>query len=151
MTSDLRGMLSVIVGSLTIALGSTLAGINAFDGEVTWVLLGFIIFVVGYVLSQHGLHASGGAFHVASLKSKSRASLVFQAILLTVGVIFIALGVTMFSQTILNVSLEAAVLSGISSIGGYMCAHVGINREGLGESLIYHPVQTLIDVVRERM
>ncbi|MDX1746403.1 MAG: hypothetical protein R3324_10740, partial [Halobacteriales archaeon] len=81
-------------------------------------------------------------------ESRSTAGLVFQGVLLTVGVVLIALGVTTFSQTILNPSLENAVLSGISSIGGYMCAHVAINREGLGESLIYHPMQSLAGVLR---
>lgn len=151
MASDVRGAFSVIIGSLIIAIGSTIAGINSFDGEVGLVTVGFLIFVAGYAISQHGLHASGGAFRLPTVELKPLAVLVFQAVLLTVGIVFISLGVTMFSQTILNPNLDDAVLSGISSIGGYMIAHVGINREGMGESLIYHPVKTIVNIFRKQV
>ena len=151
MGSNVRGIFSVFIGSLVIALGSTIAGISSFNRDVELVTVGFMIFVAGYAISQHGLHPGGGAFRLTSAESKSLAVLALQIVLLIVGVSFISVGVTMFSQTILDPNLNDAVISGISSIGGYMIAHVGINREGIGESLIYRPVETITSLVRRQV
>lgn len=133
MVDDHRGLAAVVVGSVVIAVGSTLAGINAFEGRVWWVLLGFVLFIGGYAVSQFGVHVDGVPAS-DDLAEDDSWSLVLRCLLLSIGVAGIAVGVTMFAQTILDPSLEKAILSGISSIGGYMVAHVGINQTGLGWS-----------------
>lgn len=131
-----------IVGSLVIATGSTLAGLYAFEGNVPVVMFGFLVFIVGYRLSQVGTHAGGdGVLRGAVLRVRASATpeSFVRGALLFVGWLCIALGVTRFSQTILDPSLSNAALSGVSSIGGYMAAHVGINGVGLGDS-VFGPV-----------
>ncbi|WP_267643323.1 hypothetical protein [Haloarchaeobius amylolyticus] len=121
----------VVLGSLVIAAGSTIAGLYAFEGRVALVMAGFLLFTWGYQLSQHGVHRGGIRF--GGLETSR---LIRRATLLVIGWIGIAFGVTLFAQTILDPSLSNAAFSGVSSIGGYMFAHVGINGVGLGHSLI---------------
>lgn len=130
MANDLWGKVSVAVGSLVIAAGSTLAGINAFAGRVPLVALGFVIFIGGYGLSQFGVTAT--AVPTRERFDGGLASFALRGILLVAGVAGIAAGVTLFAQTILTPSWQTAVLSGVSSIGGYMLAHLAVNRVGLG-------------------
>jgi len=126
----------MICGSVVIAGGSTLAGLFAFQGRLLIVMGGFLIFIAGYRVSQVDLHTGGDILsHPSVFNQRVGRQQVTRGILLTVGWIGIAFGVTMFSQTILDPSLTNAVLSGVSSIGGYMSAHVGINGVGLGDSV----------------
>jgi hypothetical protein len=126
-----------VIGSVLVAGGSTLAGLYAFEGRLPVVMLGFLVFIAGYRVSQVGVHADGSALDPAVL-DVDRPSLP-RVGLLVVGWVGIAYGVVMFSQTVLQPSLSNAVLSGIASIGGYMAAHVGINGTGLGDS-VFGPV-----------
>ena len=127
-----------LVGSLVIASGAALAGLYAFEGDILIVMIGFLIFIGGYRLSQVGVHGgtelSDLSSAAASVEVHPRS--VSRAGLLVVGWIGIASGVTLFSQTILDPSPTTAAISGIASIGGYMCAHVGINGVGLGDSFL---------------
>lgn len=151
MNDRVQRVTSMLIGSLLIASGSAMAGISSFNNQVGLVGLGFIIFVAGYAISQRGLHANESVLQLISDESKSMGSVMLQVTLLGAGIVFISLGVTLFSQTILNPDVKNAALSGISSIGGYMIAHVGINRSGMGESLIYDPIRIIITMFRERM
>lgn len=133
METDARGVVSVVVGSLVIAAGCTLAGINAFSGRVTWVMLGFLLFIAGYGVSQFGVHADDWlTARDGGIVPDSTTTLGFRGALLVLGITGIAVGVTMFGRTILVPRFENAVLSGVSSIAGYMLAHLAINRDGLG-------------------
>lgn len=149
MADDLRGVIAVVTGSFVIAGGSTIAGINAFDGQVGWVMLGFVIFTAGYAISQRGVHADG-APALSGLSGDSASTLVLRIGLIVAGLAGIAYGVTAFSQTILHPSLENAILSGISSIGGYMLAHVGVNQTGLGWSYFSQARQATAFIGRGR-
>lgn len=141
MDTDARGVASVVVGSLLVAGGSTLAGINAFAGRVAWVVLGFALFVAGYGVSQYGVHADGWPADAAGVVTPGPArdslpTLVLRGGLLIVGITGIAVGVTTFARTILVPSFENAVISGVFSIGGYMVAHLAVNRDGLGWAFV---------------
>lgn len=138
-TSELQ---SVVLGSFIITTGSTIAGIYSFDGRVGFVTVGFVIFTFGYLFSQQRLSLRP-RFYYESIKSGSHCLLLFQIIMLVMGHVFIGYGMTLFAQTILEPSVSNVVLSGISTMGGYMCAHVGVNRKGLGESIFYYPFKSI--------
>lgn len=138
MDRDLRAHGWTVAGSLVVASGATLAGLSAFDGRVPLVMLGFLVFILGYLLSQRGVHADEGDPALAT-PSRPDPATVGRALLLVVGWAGISLGVTLFSRTVLEPSPTNAVLSGVASIGGYMAAHVGINGVGVGDS-VFGPV-----------
>ncbi len=140
-TSELQ---SVVLGSFIITIGSTIAGIYSFNGNVGLVTIGFMIFTFGYLFSQQRLSLRS-EYYLKLLESRHRRSLLFQITLLVVGHIAIGYGMTLFAQTILNLSVSNVILSGISTMSGYMCAHVGVNRKGLGESLLYYPIKSLLN------
>lgn len=128
----------VVLGSFVIATGAALAGLFAFEGNVPVVMFGFFLFIAGYRLSQVGTHADDAGLVdelVPQTDGSITLSALVRAVLLVIGWAGIAFGVTLFSQTVLDPSVSNAVFSGISSIGGYMAAHVGINGVGLGDSL----------------
>lgn len=142
MSNGHRGIVWTIIGSVIIAIGSTLAGLYAFADRIGVVMLGFLIFIGGYRISQLGMHSdirtNTGVFSRLSNVTIDGA-IAIRVCLLVLGWAGIATGVTLFSQTILDPSISSAVVSGVSSIGGYMCAHVGINGVGLGDS-IFGPI-----------
>lgn len=142
MQRRLSSHLPTIMGSVVIALGASIAGLYSFRGDTPIVMFGFLLFILGYRLSQVGI---AGILRLEATDGNGLSS-VSRGILLIVGWIGIAFGVTLFSQTILSPSVSNAVFSGVSSIGGYMCAHVGINGVGLGDS-IFGPVHDGLDRV----
>lgn len=142
MQRPLKSHLWTITGSLVIAFGASIAGLYSFRGDVPIVMFGFLLFILGYRLSQVGLRG----MLEQDLTDRNGLSSASRGVLLIVGWIGIAVGVTRFSQTILSPSVSNAVFSGVSSIGGYMCAHVGINGIGLGDS-IFGPVHESLDRV----
>lgn len=131
MVSRYRGNLSTILGSVIIAFGGGLAGLFSFRGRILIVMAGFLLFIGGYRISQVGIVGTVRSTGEFTLTLSSLSRLAF----LIIGWVGIAFGVTLFGQTILNPGVSSAVLSGVASIGGYMCAHVGINGAGLGESI----------------
>jgi len=125
---DAREAGSLAVGSLLVTAGSGLAGLAAFDDRVWLVTLGFLGFFVGYRVCQFGAHADGAtAGFRRSVRGLASPEGLRRAGLLGLGLFGIAYGVTLFSQTIVAPGLGRAALSGVSSIGGYAVAHVGMN------------------------
>ncbi len=116
----------VVLGSLLIAAGSGMAGLFAFENRVLPVFAGFLLFFLGYLVSQFGVHRGGPSVDPRRVARPS-AGHVARLGLLVLGGFGTAYGVTLFTQTILDPSPTNAVLSGVSSIGGYMFAHVGMN------------------------
>lgn len=119
------------VGTLIITAGAGLAGVFAFEGRVAPVAFGFALFFVGYRAAQFGVYrwpertvADAVRATVAGFAT-AKGAVQFVALLL--GAIGIAYGVTLFSQTIIEPTVRSAVIAGVTSIGGYMCAHFGMN------------------------
>lgn len=117
----------VFAGSVVIAVGSAIAGIYAFQDHVLLVFLGFLLFFAGYRLSQTGVHDDDQSSLRENIGAVTTSRGIARVGLLGVGGYGIAFGVTTFTQTILDPALSSAVISGVSSIGGYMFAHVGMN------------------------
>lgn len=146
------GLFWTIAGSLIVALGSSIAGLYAFRDRIFVVMLGFLLFIAGYRVSQVGIHGSAaGAWDALSLDvtASVRPATVTRGLLLGIGWLGIATGVTLFAQTILEPSTSRAAVAGVSSIGGYMCAHVGINGAGLGDSFL-EPIRRYVERAPER-
>lgn len=122
----------LVAGSLLVTAGSGLAGVYAFENRVSVVAVGFLLFFVGYRTAQFGVHRDhetplGDALR-RSLRSAARRERARRGACLAVGLVGIAYGVTLFSQTIVDPDLSRAAFSGLWSIGGYMFAHVGMNE-----------------------
>lgn len=140
--ADGRSFLWVVGGSLIIALGSTIVGIMSFQNNPIGVFFGFLVFVVGYISSQLGSNGEA-TFERSNLHAAIDRENLLRFVFSILGLGGIAMGVTLFSQTVLDPDITSATLSGVSSIGGYMFAHVGINREGLGE-LLFEPIFAIL-------
>lgn len=128
----------IIVGSLIIAIGSSIAGIMSFRNRSSVVMIGFLVFVLGYWTSQLGVHDTSN-IRIEQVRQGFTRQNVLRLLFALIGLGGIAWGVTLFSQTVLDPNVATAMMSGVSSIGGYMFAHVGINRNGVGES-IFKPI-----------
>lgn len=142
MRDRLQEHLWTVIGSVIIASGSAMAGLYSFEEEVLMVMLGFLIFIAGYRVSQVGTHAERDRVvsqEILQPDGSITLSTLTRGFLLILGWVGIAFGVTIFSRTILHPSFTNAVISGISSISGYMAAHVGINGVGLGDS-VFGPI-----------
>lgn len=121
---------SFLVGSALIVGGSTLAGLFSFQGRVWVVFVGFVCFLEGYRTAQRGED------WLATLRAPLRGQVTVSAFareftrwgLMLVGVYGIALGVTTFSQTIIDPSVRDAAVAGVYSIGGYIWAHTILNH-----------------------
>ena len=149
MVNELRVAFWPIVGSVIIAVGASTVGLYAFEGRTPIVMLGFLVFIAGYRISQLGVHTDKLSNNITvNTNSVLDSGIISRLLLIIIGWIAISIGVTMFSQTILNPSLSNAIFSGISSITGYMCAHVGINGVGLGDSF-FGPVLTYLQHPKE--
>lgn len=123
----------MVAGSLLVAAGAGLAGLFSFRGDVGVVAVGFVLFFAGFRLAQRGYHDPGAPVrtHLRPADPSSDATAGRTAVayvLIGVGLLGIANGVTLFSQTIVSPGLTQAVLSGVSSIGGYIVAHMGMMR-----------------------
>ncbi|KAB1190670.1 MULTISPECIES: hypothetical protein [Haloferax] len=143
MDSRLRAGVWTVVGSIFIAVGSTVAALAAFEDRVSVVLFGFLVFIFGYGVSQLGTYSAWTERDELLGNTSVGWHQALRGGLLVAGWIGIAFGVTLFTQTILRPSLQKAVLSGLTSITGYMAAHVGINGVGVGES-VFGPVLSVV-------
>lgn len=121
----------LFAGAVVITTGAGLAGVYAFEGRVGPVALGFALFFVGYRLSQFGVYRWPERSFFSAVRrtvttfTSGRGVVQFAA--LVAGAVGIAYGVTLFSQTIIEPAVGSAVVAGATSIGGYMCAHFGMN------------------------
>ncbi|MDR5674507.1 hypothetical protein RH858_15375 [Halalkaliarchaeum sp. AArc-GB] len=121
----------LVIGTLIITVGAGTAGIFAFEGRVALVAFGFALFFVGYRASQFGVYRwperTVGDAVQATVAGFATAKGAVQFVALLFGAVGIAYGVTLFSQTIIEPAVRSAVIAGLTSIGGYMCAHFGMN------------------------
>lgn len=121
----------LLAGTAIVTAGAGLAGVYAFDGRVGPVALGFVLFFVGYRASQFGVYrwpertVMGATRRTIDGFASRQGAVRFGALLL--GALGIAYGVTLFSQTIIEPAVRRAVVAGVTSIVGYMCAHFGMN------------------------
>lgn len=121
----------LFTGTFVITIGAGLAGVYAFEGRLIPVVFGFALFFVGYRASQFGVYQ----WPERTVRSAARGTIggfasrrgAVQGGALLFGAVGIAYGVTLFSQTIIEPAVQSAVVAGVTSVGGYMCAHFGMN------------------------
>ncbi len=120
----------LLAGAAMISVGSGLAGIYSFRGRLLPVAFGFVLFFVGFRLSQFGVHEwpDRRLADVVSVdgSATNRAVLAKRGSAVAAGPLLIGGGVTLFSQTIIDPSLEYAVLAGVVSVAGYVVSHYGM-------------------------
>lgn len=144
----------VAAGSGLVVAGASLAGLYAFADRVEVVFVGILLFGTGYRVTQHGQYrtpedpllptpavgrarsrgdgsgaTAAGRAAEGEDRTVHRADQARRYALGIAGLFGIALGVTLFAQTIVDPSAATAVASGLVSLGGYISAHVGINGE----------------------
>ncbi len=138
-----------VSGSVIIAGGGSIATLAAFEQQLPVVMTGVLLLLVGFRVSQLGLYADDPLYDLAAARHAiASPAAVIRLLLVFAGWIGISIGITVFAQTIRDPSLLTAVLSGIASVAGYMCAHVGINAVGLGYSF-FAPVFSCVKGPRE--
>lgn len=123
------------LGSLLVATSFTLVGRYAFEGNVTRVFLGYLVFVAGYKACWYGVHQEGGLGKLReSLDEGLRESLDFvktdplNYVLIAVGVYSAAFGSVTFARLVEEPTVHTTLLAGATSFGGYVMAHEGVNE-----------------------
>jgi len=119
----------LLVGSLLIAGGSTIALIRAFEGATLPVYAGFLLFFTGYRLSQYGLHEHDPDASITNqVRGQIRRVNLKDTFMIVIGGFSLSYGFSTFIQGVNTGSTETAVLSGILMLGGYMVAHLAVNN-----------------------
>lgn len=117
---------SLLVGSALVIAGASVAGLYSFEGRVPVVFAGFCLFVLGYYVARDGRALLRTARTVETSTRTNHP--VVRGGLIIVGAYGIAKGVTLFSLTVLDPSVNGAVMAGLYSIGGYAWAHTVIHQ-----------------------
>lgn len=118
----------MVAGSLLVITGASVAGLYSFRGRESVVFVGFCLFVLGYYVARDGRSL------LRSLRTDRRETAprtdhpFVRGGLILVGAYGIAKGVTLFSLTVLDPSVNGAVMAGLFSIGGYAWAHTVIHQ-----------------------
>ncbi len=119
----------LLVGSLLIAAGSTAALIRSFEGATLPVYAGFLLFFLGYRLSQYGLHEHDPSASITSQVQKQLNRVnAKDTFMVVIGGLSLSYGFSTFIKGINAGSTETAVLAGILMLGGYMVAHLAVNN-----------------------
>ncbi len=118
------------VGAVIISIGSGLAGVYSFRGQFVVVSVGFVLFFIGFRLSQFGVHQwpERRLMDVLEIDTgqTDTETLLKRGVAVAVGPLLIGSGVTLFSQTIIDPSMAFAVLAGVLSVVGYVVSHYGL-------------------------
>lgn len=124
-----RHLLWVAIGSTTIAAGSTIALINGFQGTAAPVYGGLILFVLGYRITQYGIHEHDPDQPLLTQLTDQTTDIDIKTIIMiTIGGFALSYGFTTFIQSISNAALTMAGAGGLMMLGGYMIAHLAINN-----------------------
>ncbi len=125
-----RENIRVIIGSLIVALGMSVAGISAFNSNFSPTFVGFLVFFSGYVISQRGiplnqLSVDNKLFKILHNGFPIKLSLRF--IFILVGGLLATWGVIIFAEAVINPDGVSAIVAGIICTVSYICTHIGIN------------------------
>lgn len=119
----------LLFGSLLIAAGSTLALIRSFEGATLPVYAGFLLFFLGYRLSQYGLHEHDPGASIASqVQDQVDRVNAKDTFMIIIGGLSLSYGFSTFIQGVNAGSTETAIFSGVLMLGGYMVAHLAVNN-----------------------
>jgi len=120
----------VALGSLVVCAGLALVGVAAFAGRLWRVVVGFVLFVVGYRTMQYGVHGWPSLRRLP----RSRASLadhLTTAAGLGASVILAAYGFVLMGRAVETGGAAPMLLSGVAVVAGYVVGHRVANDEVL--------------------
>jgi hypothetical protein len=119
----------LLVGSLLIAAGSTLALIRSFEGATLPVYAGFLLFFLGYRLSQYGLHEHDPTASIISqVRGQAERVNLKDTFMIIIGGFSLSYGFSTFIQGVNTGTTETAIFAGVLMLGGYMVAHLAVNN-----------------------
>lgn len=133
-----------LAGNVVVGLGAGTATLAAFQEtlpllgsqplpvRVVVVAVGFALFFAGYRITQAGTYRDSGesllgAMGLGGGHVDVDGFLLARGVVTVMGVVGLALGMTLFAQAIATQSLGTGFLSGLVCIGGYIFGHIGMN------------------------
>lgn len=121
------------LGSVLVALSGTIVGINAFNDGLVGVILGYIVFVIGYESCWHAVNSEINyglsQFNDFSSKlDKIKTVEPWKYFLIITGVYLAAHGTVEFGAFVSRPELLTGVEAGLSTFAGYVIAHEGVNE-----------------------
>lgn len=126
-------LLGLISGSLILSLGLALAAIAAFQERFLGVFAGFILFVVGYKLSQVAVREtkrSSLEYMVVRnvVRDIVRDASMIDLLMAVIGTGTIAYGFTLLIRSVEATDLLLAVVATTIMFAGYAAAHYAVNK-----------------------
>lgn len=126
-------LLGLMAGSLILAIGLALAAIAAFQEWFIGVFTGFILFVVGYKLSQIAVQETDRTpiqYMVMRdiVRDILRDASLIDLFMAVIGTGTIAYGFTLLIQSVEATRLSLAVAATAIMFAGYTAAHYAINK-----------------------
>ena len=134
MSKEAVKYISLIIGSLTVALSGTVVAVHAPSGQNYGVSAGYIIFVLGYKTCWFGSHQKEGIESIKQLKnnhSLTRINLrenITQYFLIFGGLYLASYGTIEFFNLVENPGILKGIETGLTSFGGYIMAHEAVNE-----------------------
>lgn len=126
----------LVLGSLLISVGGTLAGVFTFQGKVLPVLIGYVFFVAGYKVSWYGTHTFESFEDLRGVFQGFKGVLFSHVrgdyhnyFLIVLGLLMCSYGSVQFGEMVLGqLDVLRVVSAGLICFGGYMVAHEGVNE-----------------------
>lgn len=116
----------IITGSLILCYGGSLTAVSAFAGDYVSAYIGFLLFALGYRLSQFGIHELHEAreigFDIDYQKAVKRYGI------LALGVGIATIGGVIGAQSVESLEFTKMVIAGVFMAGGYIVGHIGVNN-----------------------
>lgn len=134
MSRELTRYISLVVGSLIVALSGTIVAIYSPPNNIIGVFLGYIVFVLGYKTCWFGSHQKEGIKSLKSLKNSysikeiSLKDNLEKFILVVLGLYLASYGTVQFFNLVENPGLIKGLETGLTSFGGYIMAHEAVNE-----------------------
>lgn len=134
MSKQATRYVSLIAGSLIVALSGTVVAVHAPSGQTYGVFIGYILFVLGYKTCWFGSHQKEGIESIKQLKndfSLDRINLkdnLTQHFLIFGGLYLASYGTVEFFSLVENPGILKGLETGLTSFGGYIMAHEAVNE-----------------------
>ncbi|MFB6167100.1 MAG: hypothetical protein ABEJ62_02460 [Candidatus Nanohaloarchaea archaeon] len=118
----------LILGAIVLSAGLATAAISAYRENFPGVFLGFLVFVVGYKVSQYGVRISENSGIRDTVSDMVEGARFIDLLMAVTGIGSIAYGFTTLFQSLQNASLLQAFLASTLMFAGYVLTHYAVNR-----------------------
>ncbi|MDY6774380.1 MAG: hypothetical protein SVS85_04220, partial [Candidatus Nanohaloarchaea archaeon] len=120
--------LELVSGSLILVTGLGISAVAANQESFPGVFLGFMLFVVGYRISQFAAEESGETRLQDTVSDMVRGARLVHLLMTLVGIGGIGYGFILLFQSLGSRDLVTAAVGSGTMFLGYMAAHYGVNR-----------------------